>query len=348
MIHVYMDESGYTGFDLLNKEQPFQATSAVQLSEDTAKKIIHNYFPSQNAAELKHKKLSKYKSNWNSLIQLQKEIIKNHNGFSFVCDKKYLLILRFLDDCVEPFYYNGGVDFYENGQNYALASLLYYAGSTLWGEKEFYNLLYFYQRASKTKLDLNIEVLVDHAKTLFSRREMPEVLGPIANRHRTCIEELKANEHSTDITYILVFGLVSHLEKYIKGPYKVLHDTSKALTNYNRSFEQLIKIKEDVTFKKTQITSVTFPLNLKSVSQIDSKSSFGVQIADILVGAIVEHANTLKNPEKKNDYNQELITLYGDNDIIYMLPSIDFDEHKEFRKGNKAEEFIQFISKNIS
>lgn len=282
------------------------------------------------------------------LVQLQKEILRNHNGFSFVCDKKYLLILKFLDNCVEPFYHDGGVDFYENGQNYALASLLYYAGSAMWGETEFYNLLYFYQRASKTKLDLNIEVLLDHAKSLFRRGEMPEVLGPITNRHSSCIEELKTDKHGTDITYVLVFGLVSHLEKYLRDPYNVIHDTSKALTNYNSMFQQLVEIKKKVTFKKTQITSITFPLKLKSVFQIDSKSSFGVQLADILVGGIVEHANTLKYPNRKNDYNQEVITIYGDNDIIHMLPSIDFDEHKEFRKGNKAEKFIRFMSKNIS
>ena len=342
-----MDESGYTGYDLLNKEQPFQATSALQLSEDTAQKLINNYFPCKNVVELKHKKLSKYKSNWKNLIQLQKEILRNHKGFSFVCDKKYLLILRFLDNCVEPFYYDNGVDFFENGQNYALASLLYYTGSTLWGENDFYNLLYFYQRASKTKLDLNIEVLLDHAKSLFRRGELPEVLGPIANRHRKCIDELKTDEHGTDITNVLVFGLVSHLEKYIQYPYKVIHDTSKALTNYNRFFEQLIEIKEEITFKKTQITSIIFPLKIKSVSQIDSKSSFGVQLADILVGGIVEHANTLKYPEKKNEYNQEIITLYGDNGLIHMLPNIDFDEQNEFRKENKSAEFIEFLSRNI-
>lgn len=348
MIHVYMDESGYTGFDLLNKEQPFQATSALQISEDTAKKLINNYFPSNKAAELKHKKLSKYKSNWKNLIQLQKEILCNHNGFSFVCDKKYLLILRFLDNCVEPFYYDGGVDFYENGQNYALASLLYFAGSTMWGEEEFYNLLHFYQRASKTKLDLNIEFLVEHAKLLFRKNEMPEVLGPITIRHKSCLEELKTDENGTDITHVMVFGLVSHLEKYIQYPYQVIHDKSKALAVYNRFFEQLINLKEEATFHKTEITNISFPLKLKSVSQVDSKSSYGVQLADILVGGIVEHANTLKQPSKKNDYNQEVITLYNDNDIIHMIPSINFDEHKEFRKGNQAKEFIQFLSKNIS
>lgn len=348
MIQVYMDESGYTGFDLLIKEQPFQAASALQLSEYTAKKLIDNYFPRNKATELKHKNLSKYKSNWKNLIQLQKDILRNHKGFSFVCDKRYLLILRFLDNCVEPFYYDIGIDFYEDGQNYALASLLYYAGPTLFGKEEFYNLLYFYQRASKTKLDLNIEVLLEHAKYLFRSNEMTEVIGPLANRHKSCIDEIKSDEHGTDITYVIVFGLVSHLEKFYQSSYKIIHDTSKALAKYNRIFEHIINIKKEVTFYQTQITNVSFPLRLKSVSQIDSKSSYGVQLADILVGGIVEHANTLKQPDKKNDYNQEVITLYGDNDIIHMIPSIDFDEHKEFRKGNQSKEFIEFMAKNLS
>ena len=39
--------------------------------------------------------------------------------------ERFLLILMFLDYAVKPFYYERGEDFYKDGQNYALASLLY-------------------------------------------------------------------------------------------------------------------------------------------------------------------------------------------------------------------------------
>ena len=42
---------------------------------------------------------------------------------TYFCDKRFLLLLMFLDYAVEPFYYERGLDFYEDGQNYSLASL---------------------------------------------------------------------------------------------------------------------------------------------------------------------------------------------------------------------------------
>jgi hypothetical protein len=34
-----------------------------------------------------------------------------------LCDKRYLLVLMFVDYAVEPFYYERRIDFCENGQN---------------------------------------------------------------------------------------------------------------------------------------------------------------------------------------------------------------------------------------
>jgi len=122
---VYMDESGYTGYDLLNATQPFQAASSLIIDEKTAQSLIDETFPRRRAKELKHKKLSKYKSYWEPLLEIQKIILNDFYGLTYVCNKKYFLILQFLDDCVEPFFYQNGINFFKDGQNYALASLLY-------------------------------------------------------------------------------------------------------------------------------------------------------------------------------------------------------------------------------
>lgn len=39
-----IDESGYTGFDLLNAEQRFQGASAVAIEDDEAAGLIRNHF----------------------------------------------------------------------------------------------------------------------------------------------------------------------------------------------------------------------------------------------------------------------------------------------------------------
>lgn len=57
MLSFYIDESGYTGYDLLNKQQPFQGASSLLIDEDTAKSLVDEYFPNRKATELKHRNL---------------------------------------------------------------------------------------------------------------------------------------------------------------------------------------------------------------------------------------------------------------------------------------------------
>lgn len=39
-----IDESGYTGFDLLNADQPFQGATAIAISDDDAARLIKEHF----------------------------------------------------------------------------------------------------------------------------------------------------------------------------------------------------------------------------------------------------------------------------------------------------------------
>ncbi len=46
-----IDESGYTGFDLLNPNQRFQGASAISITDDDATRLIKEHFPKLKASE---------------------------------------------------------------------------------------------------------------------------------------------------------------------------------------------------------------------------------------------------------------------------------------------------------
>ena len=347
MTTFYIDESGYTGFDLLNKDQPFQGASSLRIDEKSAKSLVDEYFPKRQGLELKHKKLSKRKSNWNRLIEIQRIILQDHMGFTYICDKKYLLILMFLDTCVEPFFYDQGVNFYEDGQNYSLASLLYYTAPTFWGKENYETLLFLFQRALKTKLDVNINVLIEKARSLKGR-ELSENLLPLAIEYNDCIREIKNPQTNTDAAFIVLLSLISHIEKYVNCEYTIVHDTSKNLSIYNEMIKKFINIDDDVSFKQTAETQLSFPLKLSAVRQEDSKSSYGVQLADLLIGGIVEHGMALQGLVEKNEYNQAVIGLYHESNILHLLPSLDFENMKKFRTGTESFEAIDFIANKLA
>lgn len=105
-----IDESGYTGFDLLNPEQRFQGTTAIAIDDDEAKRLIREHFPKLQADELKYRALARRPGNHPRLLVLQRDLLMHHKCVTYVCDKRFLLLLMFLDYAVEPFYYERGID----------------------------------------------------------------------------------------------------------------------------------------------------------------------------------------------------------------------------------------------
>lgn len=98
-----VDESGYTGFDLLNAEQPFQGAAAIAITDDEAARLVKEHFPNLQATELKYGALARRTANRPRLLSLLKTILTDYKCVTYVCDKRYLLLLMFLDYAVEPF-----------------------------------------------------------------------------------------------------------------------------------------------------------------------------------------------------------------------------------------------------
>ena len=97
-----IDESGYTGFDLLNRDQRFQGAAAIAIEDDEAARLIKEFFPTLQAPELKYGALSRRPSNHPRLLALLKELLSSYKSVTYVCEKRFLLILMFLDYGVEP------------------------------------------------------------------------------------------------------------------------------------------------------------------------------------------------------------------------------------------------------
>lgn len=70
MVCFRIDESGYTGFDLLSSEQRFQGATAIAIEDDDAAALIRHHFPRLQAPELKYSSLSRRPSNHRPLLAL--------------------------------------------------------------------------------------------------------------------------------------------------------------------------------------------------------------------------------------------------------------------------------------
>ena len=343
-----IDESGYTGFDLLNRDQCFQGAAAIAISNDDAAKLIKQHFPTLQATELKYRALSRRSSNHPGLLALHRDLLKNYKCVTYVCDKRFLLILMFLDYAVEPFYYERGVNFYQDGQNYALASLLAVTGSTLLGESEFPNLLSAFQAAVKEKTPKSLETLVNAARRT-KWRALPEAIGPLAQYAAPeCLSAITTPGVTTDAAMVVLQSLISRMEVMTEGDYRVEHDQSKNLATYHDLLQRYIDHDEAIEFHQSKIATIKFPLKLTEVTQVDSKTNPAVQLADVMIGAAIEAANNLTGLRTGGLDPAALLSLYADDQIIHMLPSLDFEEQRRFRQGTQASEVIDYFAANFA
>lgn len=339
-----IDESGYTGYDLLNAEQRFQGATAVAIEDDDATRLIKQHFPKLQATELKYRSLVRRPVNHSRLLGLQKDLLDHYKCVTYVCDKRYLLLLMFVDYAVEPYYYERGVNFYEDGQNYALASLLYYAGPTVLGQVAFDDLLAAFQRAVKEKTPEAIKHLVAAARNT-QWRALPEALGPLAEGAAPeCLAAIAVPGVSTDAAFIVLQALITSMEELAAGPYRVEHDKSKNLLTYHDLLLQFIDHRETIEFRQSDVARIKFPLKLVSVTQVDSKASPAVQLADVMIGAALDAANNLTGRRASGLDADKVMRLYSDHQLIHMLPSLDFAEQRRFRRGTQAAEVIDYFA----
>src|SRR5690606_34926678 len=163
--------------------------------------------------------LARRPANHPRLLALLRDLLTQHKCVTYVCDKRFLLLLMFLDYAVEPFYYERGIDFYEDGQNYSLASLLYVTGPTLLGEGALDRSMACLQRAVE---ETSPETLADlFEAALASRwRDLPEALGPLAQfAAPECLQAIVTPGVTSDAALVVLQSLISRMEAMADGPY---------------------------------------------------------------------------------------------------------------------------------
>ncbi len=341
---AYIDEAGYTGRNLLDPTQPFLALSGVFISEDDARALRDRLFQGVKARELKHQSLARRRQHHRGLLQAQQACLRNYNAVSYVADKRFLCILKLLNDCIEPCLYARGLDFYENGQHLALAGLLYHTGPTLWGREPFQRLLDLYQEASAKKTDDAIGVFCSHARSL-PRCGLSPYIQPIAAEDPAFLAEVRSPTTSTNAVFSLLSGLLTQLEHKAGGPYEIVHDTSPAMKAYHEALRTLMGCSESRRFRISNVCTMRYPLDLKGIREAESTREVGLQLADLLAGGIVAATEALCSPQGPDAYTSEILALYSDDNLMHLVPTLDFDDIARDFAGSQAGMAIDFMTR---
>ncbi len=83
------------------------------------------------------------------------------------------------------------------------------------------------------------------------------------------------------------------------------------------------------------------------MTQVDSKQSPAVQLADVMIGAAIQTAMSLTGQRANGLDPAAMLALYKDEQLIHLLPSVNFEEERRFREGTQAAEVIDYFARNF-
>jgi hypothetical protein len=127
MATVYLDESGYTGEDLIQPDQPIFVICTHSIDEATCDVLKARHFPDVKATELKHSRLAGRARQAKMLIGALEDLTTNfvEHVLVGISDKRYSLMSKLVDLVIETSMHRAGFDLYKNGGNIAMANVMY-------------------------------------------------------------------------------------------------------------------------------------------------------------------------------------------------------------------------------
>lgn len=330
------DESGFTGYNLMDKDQPVMSIASADVGEDEAEAILFSAFPDFKGVEFSFNGLWATKKQRNRFINFA-EAIKpfGEHLFSWVAIKRFVVITKICDYLVEPIYHDQGYDFYKNGYCGKYANTLDFMLRTF-GQPELYNsLAKTYQMFSRSPSEDNLAKL--RLKLDLMASSVPEELKPAFEyfsagaRHFHRFHDLSTFKGTDELQVSSMVASIAHWRKRCSEDFIVQHDQS---ANFFRRKELWDVITgPDVPEQLHPLgdgSHVQFPLRVISTVAIDSRQSRLIQLCDVLAGVTARHFYPQLNPAVRRlldeiiDAGLGAVTFNGirpENEFVQGLPA---------------------------
>lgn len=290
-MHVFFDESGNTGTDLLSKEQPIFSLASTCLEASVAERLIYP-LKRQGQVEVKYSKLKSSASGQAALVEfLSAPELGAAVAKCMQADKRYYLITHLVDKLIEPILYENGMDLYAGDAHVGLTNVWYYAGKTIFTNGHWEKILIAFERAVRcptkgifSEFDTALLAASRHIAydskdfatgLLMARGRLEELIG--------CYRGGVVFDPAPDLFTAMIH---KWMDDY-PGKFSVTHDKSKPLARHEGFFRALIVDAPSrvIGYGDRQ---VEMPLRVSEFMFGDSREFAQLQVADVIAGACVD------------------------------------------------------------
>jgi hypothetical protein len=302
---VFIDESGNTGQNLLDRSQPVYVLASVHFTYSEAKAIYDVLFTGKEE-EAHFKKLKRSKLGKQRIKEFIKSSILAPDQIKlFIAHKPFMTITKIVDLLVETLYHHLSIDIYKDGANIAMSNLYYYATTPFCGEERFARFQAAFLQMIRNKDTTSIRNFYASIKELkdFCKDEKYKIMLDILAQTREILDDILPNVNVTtlDPATPLLYFLCGAWGDQLDAPFNVVCDESKPLAHDRKLLEGLTdpdipEVRVGYDFRK-----ITLPLKVNTISFVNSKDVIQVQIADMLASACAYWARSIVNRCEEGD-----------------------------------------------
>ncbi|KAA3615250.1 MAG: DUF3800 domain-containing protein [Calditrichaeota bacterium] len=349
---IFLDESGYTGEDLLNTHQPFFVLASLDVSEVECNAYKKHYFSKVKSKELKYSSLKKYKNQQDMIIDFLSSFLKKKDNYQIcIAHKKYVLIQKLVDFLIEPFVHEMGEDLYLNGQNIALSNLLYSSLPAFGGKIYFDELLIKFQIFIREQTILNYEKLFSLINQVSDNNDLNEILDLIRPSYEIIGHRLLELIPPNSLDLSFTFGLTT-MAKWRNGSADdivLIHDQTSNMSKQIVEWKALMSGNLEEQTLGWDKRTLNLPINISETKFCNSESWTGLQIADILAGASAHSAKwQISKNKSKDDFGEKVFEIFKDVNLsLSLLPSNKVTPEELGTLGPKHKDSNEIIGKII-
>lgn len=284
---IYFDESGYTGSDFLNNDQPVFCVASTDIDDGEACTILKTSFPRFQGNEFKFTRINRRPRHRAGLVSLSEHLSKMVDRvLIYNCDKKFTALVKAVDVLVEPLIHELGYDFYADGYNRRFMNMFHFGLCQIAGSAVYDSIVRWYDRFSRNSNDASaihqLSHIMDRCPDEVS--SFVRILLDGAN-HFIGSQDTIANPIDNDIQQSCVLALVNHWREHTTDAIEIVHDAS---SNFFRQLELWNKI-TSTDIKPATVTAgdrrgIIFPLGVERTRPGDSVDSYALQLCDMIAG----------------------------------------------------------------
>ncbi|NEK18149.1 DUF3800 domain-containing protein [Rhizobium leguminosarum] len=329
MSTIFFDESGQTGAQLRDIQQPYFCIGSTDLSNEASQDILSACFPRQTVGEIKAQNLLRRATGRRQFVTFCEALAAHPERFCFVkIHKRFSVLSKMVDNLVEPYIRAAGYDFYKNDYGRRFANSAYFAFDQLLARDLSDRLLDQYNdfaRAPDRRTLVPLQAtLVEALEDAPRGTELFLDLMSQGAQHFEDLHDIEQFRGSNEIHVTAIIRCMAHWQAHSESPFKVVHDESIHFFENSRGWHAMTDPQMRAQILTVGDKTLSLPISVVETVPAKSHESASLQLCDLLAGFLTRFASPNLDEEHRRFLQEAISAGLGTVSIFPVEAGYDF------------------------